>query len=129
MTIGPATRATNTSWRRFREGRVTRVSIVLLLTLASALQGGGRASLRDVALAADNPIVIENEQPGSSGWQLGLIADDATGQIKGYASATSVGQNQSLTLYVSVNPAQIYSIDVYRIGWYDGMGRDPTERV
>ena len=95
---------------------------MLLLTLASALQGGGRASLRDVALAADNPIVIENEQPGSSGWQLGLIADDATGQIKGYASATSVGQNQSLTLYVSVNPAQIYSIDVYRIGWYDGMG-------
>src|SRR4029077_8958951 len=39
-----------------------------------------------------------------------------------YASATSVAQNGSLTLYVSVNPIQTYSIDVYRMGWYQGLG-------
>src|SRR5437660_3192381 len=76
------------------------------------------------ALAADNPIVIENQQFGSIAWRLtpGLIADDATGQIKGYASATSVKQNESITLYVTVNPAQTYTIDFYRMGWYGGLG-------
>src|SRR5207245_10327632 len=73
-------------------------------------------------LAADNPIVLENQQPGSSGWFWSKAGDDATGQIKGYASATSVNQNESITFYVSVNPAQTYTIDFYRIGWYAGLG-------
>jgi hypothetical protein len=75
------------------------------------------------ALAADNPVVTENRQPGSGAWRIGpLVSDDAAGQIKGYASATSVSQNQSITLYVTVNPAQTYTVDIYRIGWYGGLG-------
>ena len=75
------------------------------------------------ASAAVNPIVAENQQPGSSAWRIGgPQAGDATGEIKGYASATSVSQNQSIVLYVTVNPAQSYAIDVYRIGWYGGLG-------
>jgi hypothetical protein len=50
------------------------------------------------------------------------LADDTAQQIKGYASATSVNQNQDLTFYVSVNPVQSYTIDVYRFGWYAGTG-------
>ena len=73
-------------------------------------------------LAADNPIVLENQQPGSTNWLWSQPADDTNGQIKGYASATSVLQNQSITLYVTVNPAQAYTIDFYRMGWYGGMG-------
>ena len=34
----------------------------------------------------------------------------------------SVGLGQSLTFHVSVNPAQTYIIDVYRVGWYGGAG-------
>jgi len=76
------------------------------------------------ALAVDNPIVAENQQPGSSAWQLtpALIAGDAIGQIKGYASATSVNQSESITFYVTVNPAQTYTIDFFRMGWYAGLG-------
>src|SRR5438309_7083183 len=75
-------------------------------------------------LAADNPIVLENQQPGSNGWYWFPLkwGADATGQIKGYASATSVNQSESITFYVSVNPAQTYTIDFYRIGWYAGLG-------
>ena len=74
-------------------------------------------------LAASNPIVTENQLPGTWGWQLGsLVADDATGQIKGYASTTSASPNQSINLYVTVNPVQTYTIDVYRVGWYAGLG-------
>src|SRR5438445_2600086 len=75
-------------------------------------------------LAADTPIVLENQQPGSNGWYWFPLkwGDDTTGQIKGYASATSVNQSESITFYVSVNPAQTYTIDFYRIGWYAGLG-------
>lgn len=76
----------------------------------------------------ENPIVIENQLPGSTGWRIaapgsGLaLADDFNGQIKGYASATSVDKGGQLTLFVTVNPAQPYTVDVYRLGWYGGAG-------
>jgi hypothetical protein len=75
---------------------------------------------------AANPIVLENQQPGTGNWQLGRpgfhTSFDDTGQIKGYASASSVNKGESITFYVSVNPAQSYTIDVYRVGWYGGAG-------
>src|SRR5207237_10534026 len=68
------------------------------------------------AFAAPNPIVVENPQPGSTAWQLGPnVADDAHGQLQGYASAPSMNQDESLSLYVTVNPAQQYTIYIYRI--------------
>ena len=73
--------------------------------------------------AAANPIVTENQETGTTAWQIGAQpANDTIGQIKGYASATSVSQNQSIKFYVSVYPPQTYSIDFYRIGWYGGLG-------
>jgi hypothetical protein len=74
------------------------------------------------ASAADNPIVTENQQPGTSAWELGTEATDAGGQIKGYASATSVNRGDSIDFFVSVNSAQTYTIDVYRMGYYQGLG-------
>src|SRR5437867_8838241 len=93
------------------------VAVMLLLLL----------SLFTPALAAaSNPIVLENQQPGSTQWQLGLpgfqTSFDDTGQIKGYASAASINKGQSITFSVSVNPAQTYTIDIYRVGWYQGKG-------
>ncbi|HXD73826.1 MAG TPA: N,N-dimethylformamidase beta subunit family domain-containing protein, partial [Vicinamibacterales bacterium] len=73
-------------------------------------------------LAVDNPIVVENQQPGSSAWQWSKLADDVNQQIKGYASLTSVNQNENITFNVSVNPAQNYTIDFYRFGYYQGLG-------
>lgn len=100
--------------------QLTRIAVAAVLGLfASAIM-----PLEIPALGADNPIVTENQQPGSTAWRLSppLIADDAIGQIKGYASATSVNQNESITLYVTVNPAQTYTIDIFRVGWYAGLG-------
>src|SRR5438477_1934490 len=74
------------------------------------------------AAAQSNPIVIENQQPGTSQWRIGTRGTDAVGQIKGYASATSVNKGESITFHVSTNPAQTYTIDVYRVGWYQGLG-------
>src|SRR2546426_5979402 len=40
----------------------------------------------------------------------------------GYASATSVNKGGSINLHISVNPAQTFTMDVYRMGWYQGLG-------
>ena len=74
------------------------------------------------AVGADNPVVTENQKPGTSAWQLARTADDVNGQVKGYADTTSVLQGGSFNLYVSVNPAQTFTVDVYRIGYYGGLG-------
>ncbi|HKV32266.1 MAG TPA: N,N-dimethylformamidase beta subunit family domain-containing protein [Candidatus Dormibacteraeota bacterium] len=92
-----------------------------LVVLALALFAS--SSLPAIRAQAANTIETENQQPGSDAWQLGaLVSDDATGQIKGYASATSVSQGQTITLFVTVNPAQTYTIDIFRLGWYQGLG-------
>jgi hypothetical protein len=69
-----------------------------------------------------NPIVVENQNLGSTNWNLSNSGSDAVGQIKGYASAASINKGESITFFVSVNPAQTFTIDVYRLGWYGGAG-------
>lgn len=74
---------------------------------------------RQVVLAS-NPIVAENTRPGSAGWQL---SKPATVQIQAYAGETAVDPGRSLTLYVSTQrPGLRYSLAVYRLGWYQGLG-------
>ncbi|MEB2284748.1 MAG: hypothetical protein B6D46_13405 [Polyangiaceae bacterium UTPRO1] len=68
----------------------------------------------------------ENRKPGSDAWQFWrhgyVAADDVVEQVKGYASATSVNHGEAITFYVSVAAPQAYTIDVYRLGWYGGLG-------
>jgi hypothetical protein len=87
---------------------------------------GNRATSASVSVTVVNasPIVLENQQPGSTGWSMwpaGKPADDTGKQIKGYASATSVNKGESITFHVTVTPAQSYTMDVYRMGWYQGL--------
>jgi hypothetical protein len=74
--------------------------------------------------SAQNPIVIENQQTGTSQWSIpfGGVGSDAVGQVKGYASAVSVNKGENITFFVSVNTAQTYTVDVFRMGWYQGLG-------
>src|SRR5216110_3684183 len=97
------------------------------LTAVARDAAGNRTTSAPVSVTVVNasPIVLENQQPGSMGWSMwpaGKPADDAGKQIKGYASATSVNLGESITFYVTVNPAQQYTMDVYRMGWYQGLG-------
>jgi hypothetical protein len=103
-----------TRWSRLR-------AWVLLLVAGALLAVLGGGSIVPAA-AADNPVVTENQQPGTTAWQIQNPGTDDVGQIKGYASATSVNKGENITFNVSVNPAQTYTIDVYRIGWYQGLG-------
>ena len=95
-----------------------RFVLSAVLALVATSVAGGRPAVA----APDNPIVIENQHTGSMGWLPSRLGDDTNGQIKGYWSATSAKAGDAITLFVSVNPAQTYKVDVYRLGWYGGMG-------
>src|SRR5580765_3242255 len=92
------------------------------LLMLVCLSGAVGIVLPPGASAQSNPVVVENQQPGTSQWQIGdfFSRPVATTQIKGYASAHSVNKGGSINFYVSVNTAQTYTIDIYRLGWYQG---------
>ena len=105
----------------------------VLASIPAGVAQDAAGNLNTASTSTDNsvtftfvsPVVLENQQPGSGNWSmfpLGQPADDVGKQIKGYASATSVNLGESITFYVTVNPAQQYTMDVYRMGWYQGLG-------
>ena len=69
------------------------------------------------ARAQPNAIVRENRLPGTDAWLAPLASQDA---IDGYASRISVRPGAVVPLHVST--AAPYSIRVYRLGWYRGLG-------
>ncbi|GIP35282.1 N,N-dimethylformamidase beta subunit family domain-containing protein [Paenibacillus sp. J2TS4] len=83
-----------------------------------------------------NVTVQENSLPGTLDWQTTLFKFDypetlqasplirglRSSVIEGYASRTSVYPGESIDLMVSTNPACPYVIDIYRMGYYGGLG-------
>ncbi|MBM9508959.1 N,N-dimethylformamidase beta subunit family domain-containing protein [Actinacidiphila acididurans] len=49
-------------------------------------------------------------------------ADDVRGQIKGFASKGAVAPGEAVDFRITVTPPQEFTVDVYRIGHYDGDG-------
>jgi N,N-dimethylformamidase beta subunit-like protein/Big-like domain-containing protein len=108
----------------------------LTITVTGTSTSGGShivVDAFDVAGPSASPIVVENLFPGSENWQMRRPgfqpADDVGKQIKGYASATSVNKGESITFHVTVTPAQQYTMDVYRMGWYQGLGGRLLQRI
>src|SRR5262249_27829346 len=97
---------------------------------------------RDLALACalllaaaapgqDNPVVRENRRPGTTTWLLSNHADvrpytengwRREKAIEGYCSHASIRAGETLTVYVSADPASEFQIDFYRLGYYRGKG-------
>jgi len=66
-----------------------------------------------------NKIQLENNLSGTLEWQLDNPALNR--EIEGYASQTSINQGESIFLFVNT-VSDSYSIEIYRMGWYDGLG-------
>jgi fibronectin type 3 domain-containing protein len=109
--------------------RVTTALSVLVATgcFAQLLAPSGGKS-------TPNAIQLENQKPGTSAWQIGLPpyvnSNDTDQWIRGYADAVSINKGAKITFNVTVNPYSWkatetpvpYTIDVYRLGWYGGLG-------
>jgi hypothetical protein len=85
------------------------------------------------ALAQDNPIVAENAKPGTASWILynPRVTDShplwhryglRSPWIEGYCSQATVQAGDVLDVCVSTNPPAPFTLDVYRMGYYQGHG-------
>ena len=89
----------------------------LLAALATLLSAGGAHA------QCANPVECENLFAGTTAWRIdGPVSDDATGQIQGYASDTSVDTGGSIDFHVTVAGGASWTVDVFRMGWYSGDG-------
>src|SRR5579872_34041 len=70
-------------------------------------------------LTAALTVAAENQKPGTADWEISAPA--LNGEIEGYASRTSVNGGDAIDIYVST-AAKRYAIDVFRMGWYGGLG-------
>lgn len=85
------------------------------------LSAGSLASLAvsRADAAGTNPIIEENLKQGTSAWIPNNQAWNR--EIEGYADRTSVSAGQTIRFFVNTASAS-YSVEVYRLGWYDGNG-------
>jgi len=78
------------------------------------------ASAADPCATGGNPIVCENSKPGTdpSVWNIGDAGSD---NIQGFSTDISV--NVGATIGFKIDTAvSAYTIDIYRTGWYGGLG-------
>ncbi len=96
--------------RRFRDRPAVRIALPLFAA----------AWLAAVPLAGQNPIVVENQNPGapSSEWYVPHPGD---ANIQGFATDISVNRGETVRFKI-LTDATAYHIDVYRLGWYQGLG-------
>lgn len=74
-----------------------------------------------------NPVKCENAKPGSpvSEWEL-TAASDPT--IQGFATDISVNKGSPVSFKIS-STASAYRLDIYRLGYYGGLGARKVARV
>jgi hypothetical protein len=79
----------------------------------------------------DNAIIIENRKAGTSDWLIKVPFDTCSYPdhqfcrrkgIEGYCSHTSISAGEDLSVFVSTDPSSEYSLDIYRMGYYQGKG-------
>jgi hypothetical protein len=88
---------------------------------------GGLAGCRRPAPARPSLIHAENQKPGTTDWLLTSTRVDPGNRfrcsaIEGYCSRTSLRGGERLAIMVSTNPPSPFVIDLYRMGWYHGLG-------
>src|SRR3954466_5813562 len=72
-------------------------------------------------LMATNPIVAENLLPGNpaSDWDISGAGDST---LQGFSTDISVDQGQTVSFKINYTSNASYHIDVYRLGYYGGLG-------
>lgn len=82
--------------------------------------------------SSQNTIESENKKPGTRDWQLTRVRINSgqyrTSLIEGYCSHQSVEAGDTLSVFVSTDPARRFVLDVYRMGYYGGAGARQVAR-
>jgi hypothetical protein len=94
---------------------------MLLASLFIATQPALQATAAGSSCGADiNPVVCENSKPGTDPyvWDITGAGDPS---IQGFATDISVNVGQKIDFKIDT-AARAYTIDIYRTGWYQGLG-------
>src|SRR5258706_4104059 len=112
------------SQRRFPTCRIQLIIFLIGIMLLSGVNflfnpGTGVRNAHAQA-SSQNPIQIENSNPGTPGWNdfSSSLQPDA---ISGFGSKISVNHGDSIDLYVTTT-APGFTIDIFRTGYYQGIG-------
>src|SRR5437870_2966738 len=94
---------------------VVRVSILIVAWLLL-----GAVPAAHAQSSCSNPIVCENALPGNpaSEWDITGAGDS---RLQGFATDISVNRGETVYFKVATD-ARAYRLDIYRMGYYGGMG-------
>ncbi|WP_339749196.1 N,N-dimethylformamidase beta subunit family domain-containing protein [uncultured Rubinisphaera sp.] len=84
------------------------------------------ATAKAASGVSDSPVAQENSKPGNRDWQLTRVRINSgqyrTSLIEGYCSDQSISTGEKLSIFVSTDPARMFTLDIYRMGYYNGAG-------
>src|SRR5689334_8131302 len=103
-----------------RRSALSRGLLLAILLVSLAALFGGRAGSRVNAADTLNPIQIENQKPGTPGWD-DFASSSQQDLINGFASQISVNHGDPIDFYVTTT-APSFTINIFRMGWYGGVG-------
>jgi hypothetical protein len=107
-----------------RRDTLKQITVAGTAAVASSLSKG-------LAATAEKPlpgaIADENAKPGTRDWMLGKTKIDPDTKyrcpwVEGYASKASVRAGESISFHVSTLEDSPFTIDLYRLGYYQGKG-------
>lgn len=87
---------------------------------------------------SENKIISENNLPGTTEWLIEVENDSCVPpehefcrrpQVEGYCSHTSIIQGETLSMFVSTNPSSQFTMDIYRMGYYQGKGGNLKKNI
>jgi len=107
---------------------------VIRNSLQIAAVTGAATQIASAASQISNLIIEENKLPGTLEWQLSYTKNDAKDKfrsplIEGYASQTSISAGSKITFYVSSIKPGKGSIEIFRLGYYQGKGGKFVSRL
>ncbi|MGO8946159.1 MAG: N,N-dimethylformamidase beta subunit family domain-containing protein, partial [Ktedonobacterales bacterium] len=105
--------------KKFREDQHFLAGLLgILLLLSTGFVFVVTTQPKVAQAASSNPIVIENQQPGTTSWEFDNYNKANNHEIEGYASLTSVDQGGQISFMVSLSANAQYMMDFYRMGYY-----------
>ncbi|HLU99703.1 MAG TPA: N,N-dimethylformamidase beta subunit family domain-containing protein [Acidobacteriota bacterium] len=86
---------------------------------------------RVLAQSTSNPIVVENQKPGTTDWQLTYIRSRnyRSQMLEGFCSHTSIKAGETLDFFISADRSTDVVIDIFRTGYYGGKGGRFMQRL
>ena len=97
------------------------------IRVTGAVSAGSPVLARAAQSAGGGLVARENAREGTRGWMLTRTAVEPANRyrcpwIEGYCSRTSVRAGETIAIHVSTNPASPFTVEIYRTGFYGGLG-------